>query len=36
MKAGQMDGFGEFLFADKSRYIGDYRENEINGFGATV
>jgi len=31
-----MHGIGEFIFADKSRYIGDYRENEINGYGATL
>ena len=31
-----MDGFGEFVFADGIRYVGEYRENEIEGYGVTI
>jgi len=31
-----MDGFGEFIFADGIRYIGEYRENELEGYGVTI
>jgi hypothetical protein len=36
MKQGTMDGYGEFVFVNGIRYIGEYRENEIEGFGVTV
>jgi len=36
MRKGQMDGFGEFVFADGIRYVGEYRENEIEGYGVTI